>query len=341
MDRGLKVIQFPKAAYLQNSHSQTVFSSFFPPENRLTTDFFSEDIFLETEDGTGDVLCLHHNPPAAFYKRLPVRFNGYYLVLIHGMEGTADSHYIVTMGELALRHGYGVIRVNLRGCGQGEGLSSRLYNSGTKDIDRVIRYIYYNINRNIILCGYSLSANMVLKYMGEARRDEVRFFSAVSPPLDLKIGCDYIDSEKARFYRDFFLRSYREKIKKGLIKAPKAMLDAASKAETLFDFDDFLTAPLYNYKGALDYYKDCSSLPHIPKIRHQGILIHADDDPLIPDELFRGVKWRRYPNLTVILTKGGGHVGFLCKKTKEIPDGRWLNHTLLHYFAEKTGVYEY
>jgi predicted alpha/beta-fold hydrolase len=341
MERSYEIASFAKARLLANSHSQTIFSSFFPPKNHLNTEYFFEDIFLDTDDGTNDILCIQHNPPASGYKKFPIPFNGYYLVLIHGMEGSADSHYMVTLGESALKTGFGVIRMNQRGCGKSERLSSGIYNAGNSDdIDRVVKYVHSHICKNIILCAYSLSANSVLKYLGEKHRPEVKFFSAVSPPLDLKKGCDYIDSDKGKFYRDFFLRSFKDKLKKGIITARPDLIENALKAETLFDFDDFLTAPLFHYRGALDYYKDCSSINYIYNIPQEGIVIHANDDPIIPSNIFESVDWKRIPHIKAILTEGGGHVGFLTEKSYDIPDGRWLNYTLLHYFAEKIGIYE-
>ncbi|MCB1144117.1 MAG: alpha/beta hydrolase [Leptospiraceae bacterium] len=341
MERSFEIRTFPKERFLRNKHSQTIFSSFFPPKNHLRTEYLHEDIILDLADGSEDMICVHHNFPLSGYKKAPIPFNGYYFILIHGMEGSADSHYIVTFGEMVLKAGFGLIRMNQRGCGMGEGLSRGIYNAGnSNDIDRVVKYVYRNISKNIILCGYSLSANSVLKYLGEKNRPQVRFFSAVSPPLDLKYGCDYIDSEKGKFYRDFFLFSFKDKLKRNIIRVPDEIKNLALSAESMFDFDDYLTAPIYGYRGALDYYRDCSSVKYIYGITQEGIVIHANDDPLIPSDIFENVKWSKVPNIVPILTEGGGHVGFLTKKSHDIPDGRWLNHTLLHFFAEKIGIYE-
>ena len=340
MERSFEIKSFTHHRFLKNKHSQTIFSSFFPPKNLLKTEYLYEDIYLEMQDKTDDILCLHHNYPLSKYKKAPIPFNDFYLILIHGMEGSADSHYMVTLGESALKAGYGVIRVNQRGCGAGEGLSSGIYNAGnSEDIDRVVQYVYSTISKNIILCGFSLSANSILKYLGEKRRSKVKYFSAVSPPLDLKKACDHIDSIKGKFYKDFFLYSFKDKLKRNIIRVPLAKKEQALTAESMFDFDDYLTAPMYGYRGALDYYKDCSSINYIYGVSQDGIIIHAGDDPLIPEESFKSVDWNRLPNLLPILTEGGGHVGFLTKKTNDIPDGRWLNHALLQYFAEKIGIY--
>lgn len=251
------------------------------------------------------------------------------------MEGDSDSHYMLSMAIAALKEGYGVVRMNLRGCGKGEGFSSYIYNAGkSDDIKEIESFVYDNYCKNIILCGFSLSANMVLKYLGEMKRDRIRLFSAVSPPLDLKKCCEYIDSPRGKFYRDRFLNSFKQKIRKGLVFSQVALQKSIFETKTMFDFDDLYSAPMAGYKSALDYYKNCSSKNFIYKIQQSGIIIHADDDPLIPKDDFLNVKWQEIPHITHILTTGGGHMGFVSEKTHDIPDGRWLNYTLLEYFRK-------
>ncbi len=333
MNRNGVFPKFVPKKYLGSGHVQTVINILFPPENKLRVSYLSEDILIDTLDDTGDVIWLEHNFPLEYYFSNSPRFNGYYIILLHGMEGTADSHYMVSMAKSALEKGFGVIRVNLRGCGKGEGYSHKAYHAGkTEDIDAIEKFVYENISKKFILSGYSLSANMVIKHFGEKKKQKAKFFSAVSPPLDLKTTCEHIDSKVARFYRDHFLSGMREKIKKGIYRVTPTMSKMAQEAKTMFDFDDWVSAPFHGFNGALDYYKKSSCKNFIYDIKKKGILIHADDDPIIPPHEYNAIRWDRIPNITNLLTSGGGHVGFLASKTSEISDGRWLNKILLDYF---------
>ncbi|MCP5501868.1 MAG: alpha/beta fold hydrolase [Leptospiraceae bacterium] len=335
MERSSFIRNFKPRKFLKGKHIQTIFNVVFPPENPLTSQYYSEDIILYTSDKSGDSLWLEHNPPLDSYRKNSPPFNGYYMILIHGMEGNSDSHYIVTLASSALKRGYGVIRVNLRGCGKGEGFSGLIYNAGkSEDIEEVENFVYKSLSKKIILCGFSLSANMVLKYLGEKNRPRIKYFSAVSPPLDLKSCCEHIDSPRGKFYRDRFLRSFKEKIKKGRVHSNPNTLKHVFETKTMFDFDDIFSAPLAGYRGALEYYRVCSSKNYIYTIKQKGIIIHADDDPLIPKDEFLRLNWEKVPNVTRILTHGGGHVGFMTDKTEDIPDGRWLNYTLIEYFQK-------
>ena len=288
MDGNTAVINLHPPKFLNNNHLQTIFTTIFPPKNNLKTKYASDVIVLKTKDDSGDFLWLDHNPPLAKSDKKAIPYNGYYMILFHGMEGTSDSHYIVSLAEAALENGYGVIRVNQRSCGRGEGLSKKGYNAGkTDDVALIENHVFRHFSKKIILCGFSLSANIILKYFGEKRTIRSKFFSAVSPPLDLKRACEHIDSPAGIFYRKIFLDSFKDKFRRGVLVAPKHIKDNVYKAKTMFDFDDMVTGPLFGYKGALDYYKHNSSIHYIHKIKTKGIVIHAMDDPLIPPDTFR------------------------------------------------------
>ncbi|MBM9499397.1 alpha/beta fold hydrolase [Leptospira sp. 201903071] len=327
---------FKPKRFFKGKHLQTVYSTFFPPPNHLRTTYYVEDILLQLSDGSGDAVWLEHNPPLQHYSSPAPKWNGIYIVMIHGMEGTSDSSYLVTLAQNALQRGYGCIRMNLRNCGRGQGFSKGTYNIGqTKDVQDVIDFVWEKLSHRIFLSGFSLSASLVLKYLGERRNHKVEAFSSTNPPLDLLKGCEFIDSAEGRFYRDRFVSEFRKKIKNKIVQLPPELEKNAFETKTFFDFDDLVTAPFFGYRGALDYYQDCSSKHYIPEIRHPGIVIHSEDDPVVPPFDWEKIGWENLPHIRTILTPKGGHVGFLTDPTPEIPDGRWLNKIILDYFDSK------
>jgi predicted alpha/beta-fold hydrolase len=328
---------FRPRKFLGGRHIQTIYNVFFPPKNNLDSTYFCDQIYLPVNDGSGDTIALEHNPPLEWLEKPYFKpFNGWYILLIHGMEGSSQSHYMISTAKNALERGYGVVRMNLRNCGIGWGYSRKPYNAGmSEDIDVALRFIQKEFSSNIIVSGFSLSANMVLKFFGESREHIAKYFSAVSPPLDLKKTCEFIDSAQARLYRTHFLKTLHEKVKSGIFNMPIELENRAAKAKTFFDFDDFVTAPLSGYKSVLDYYNKCSSIQFIPRIQAEGIVIHAEDDPVVPSKVWHEVPWHRIPNIHTVFTKKGGHVGFLTEESPQIPEGRWLSRILLDYFDAK------
>ncbi|WCL48031.1 YheT family hydrolase [Leptospira sp. GIMC2001] len=322
---------FRPRKFLGGRHVQTIYNAFFPPQNNLRSKYLCEDIYLPL--GDGDVLVLEHNPPLEWTGKFNKPFNGYYILLIHGMEGSSESHYMISTAKNALERGYGVVRMNMRNCGKGFGFSKKPYSAGhTSDVESVLRFMKNNFSQNLVVSGFSLSANLILKYFGETRDHIARYFSAVSPPLDLKKTCEFIDSPSGKFYRKYFLDTLHEKVRSGIFGLEREFAERASKCKTFFDFDDFVTAPLCGYKGVLDYYAKCSSINFIPKIRHKGIVIHAEDDPVVPSKVWHEVAWHRIQNIQTVFTKKGGHVGFLAEESSQVPEGRWLSGILLDFF---------
>jgi predicted alpha/beta-fold hydrolase len=328
--------KFIPRKFLEGKHIQTVYNVLFPPDKTLEEDYFCESLIIPTSDKTGDHIWLEHNPPLSEIKKTSTPWNGYYLLLIHGMEGSSESHYMVSVGLEALLRGYGVIRMNLRNCGKGLNLARTPYNAGQSgDLECVIDFIRAHFTQKIFVSGFSLSANLVLKYFGEKRKWKADAFSATSPPLDLKRSCDFIDSSAALFYRTHFLSTMKEKVQSGIYGISQLMIDQVMKARTFFDFDEFFTAPLSGYKNVLEYYHTCSSIFYLSNIRVPGIVIHADDDPVVPSHVWREINWSAFPTVKTVLTDQGGHVGFISDPSPENPEGRWLPKIILDFFDKQ------
>ncbi|TGJ99353.1 alpha/beta fold hydrolase [Leptospira semungkisensis] len=327
---------FRPRRFVSGKHAQTIYNTLFPPENPLRTSYYCEDILLTLSDGSGDAVWLEHNPPVSSYRKSSPPSNGYYILMIHGMEGDSESSYLVSLATSALERGYGIIRMNLRNCGRGRGFSRKSYYAGqSEDVQDVLDYMYESLSRKIFVSGFSLSANLILKFFGESRNHKALAFSAVSPPLDLAKNCVFIDSLAGRFYRNHFITSFKKKMKEGLIDLTQKQIEDSKKVRTFFDFDDMVTAPSFGYPSAMEYYKANSCIGFIPNIRHPGILIHAEDDPVVPLFEWNSIQWEKLPNLKTILTEKGGHVGFVTNSTPELPDGRWLTKILLDYFDSR------
>src|SRR5690242_17062396 len=112
------------------------------------------------------------------------------LVMWHGMEGSTASAYMVSSAEKAFRAGFNVVRVNYRNCGGTEHLSPTLYHGGlTADLHVVIDELIKSDGLSrILIAGFSLGGNMVLKLAGEYGDDpppEVLGICTVSPSVDL------------------------------------------------------------------------------------------------------------------------------------------------------------
>jgi predicted alpha/beta-fold hydrolase len=241
------------------------------------------------------------------------------LLILHGLEGTIRSHYVRGMLDQARRHGWAADVLIFRGCNGELPRARRFYHSGeTSDLDLVVRRLTIDHpDQPLILAGFSLGGNVLLKWLGE-RGDqlpvEVVAAAAVSVPFDLEQGSRYIEAGFSRLYTRHFLRTLRDKALRKLVEVPD-LIDASRLrgARTLTEFDDAVTAPMHGFEDAHDYYARSSSMHFLKLIRRPTLLLSARDDPFLPSKVLDDVLMMAQGSLDVVCEfhHRGGHVGFV------------------------------
>jgi predicted alpha/beta-fold hydrolase len=114
-------------------------------------------------------------------------------------------------------------------------------------------------------------------------------------------------------------------------------IPAGPRPCTLRDFDDLYTAPVSGFGTAENYYRLASARPRIGDIRRPALIIAADDDPMIPGELFRDLPQSDY--LQVHVTRGGGHLGFLARaRAGADADRRWIDWRILEWVLAREAM---
>jgi uncharacterized protein len=245
------------------------------------------------------------------------------LLLLHGLEGTISSVYLLgTLAEARAR-GWAADVLIFRTCNGEMNRARRMYHSGeTTDLDFVVRRLATaHPAQPLVVAGFSLGGNVVLKWLGEQGGDtppQLCGAVAVSVPFDLERGSRHIERGFARVYGWHFLRTLRAKARAKLCVFP-GLFDSAAldRARTLFDFDDAVTAPIHGFRDAGDYYSRSSSINFLASIRKPTLLLSARDDPFLPPEVLDDVAEVARTNsyLRVEFHELGGHVGFVSGRT--------------------------
>jgi predicted alpha/beta-fold hydrolase len=241
------------------------------------------------------------------------------LLLLHGLEGTIASVYLLGALAEARRRGWAADVLIFRTCNGEMNRTRRMYHSGeTTDLDFVVRRLATaNPTQPLVVAGFSLGGNVLLKWLGEQGSDtppQLRAAAAVSVPFDLERGSRHIERGFARVYGHHFLRTLRAKAREKLRAFPGLFDEAAlDHARTLFDFDEVVTAPVHGFAGASDYYSRSSSIGFLTSIRRPTLLLSAMNDPFLPREVLDTVSSvaRENPCLHVEFHELGGHVGFV------------------------------
>jgi len=263
------------------------------------------------------------------------------LLLVHGLEGSSESNYMLGTAQKAFAAGMNVARMNIRNCGGTERLSSTLYHSGlSEDLAAVAEQLAADERTGMVaIAGFSLGGNQALKLAGEwgARPPAyVKAVAAVSPAMDLAASCDLLHRRRNRVYEWQFLRSLkrRVKLKRALPVGdadanPRAQGATAPRLRSMREFDDVITAPAFGFAGAADYYARASASRLLPEIRVPTLLIYAADDPFICVLPETRERLRQNPRITVMECRNGGHCGFIGAGGR-----RWAEEKVVEFVSQ-------
>lgn len=317
---------FVPRRFLRNGHAQTLAGNFLPRANALPE---PEEQLFQVEEGV-QVLCHCHWQPQ------PERRGT--AVIVHGLEGSSLSQYVIGTGSKAWAEGMNVVRMNMRNCGDTERLTPTLYHSGLSgDVGVVLRALVEQKRlQRICAVGYSMGGNLVLKMAGDWGADaprEVKAVAAVSPAADLGPSADAMHQPANRIYEWKFLLSLMRRYKRKATLFPGIYKKVPRLPRSIREFDDLITAPYCGFAGAQDYYTRAAAAHVIDRIAIPALVIHAKDDPFIRLLPQTRAKLLANANITFVETEHGGHCAFLASRDGH--DGRWAELQIIAFFRRQ------
>jgi predicted alpha/beta-fold hydrolase len=264
-------------------------------------------------------------------------------ILIHGLEGSSESKYMISTTNELNGKGIDTVSVNLRGCSGEDNLLLGTYHSGkTEDVDFIVNHILDNYEyENIIIIGYSLGGNLTLKYMGEFSETlspKIKGAIATSVPIDIASSETEMDKLKNKFYIDQFLKSIRLKVLEKSYKFPEFQLDKDKlfKAKRFKHLEYLYTVPVFGFKSPEDYWEKASAKPYISKIKQPTLLINAEDDSFLSKECFPFEEAENSKIFFLEVPKYGGHVGFISTFNQN--ESRWLEKRISRFIEENIQI---
>jgi predicted alpha/beta-fold hydrolase len=258
------------------------------------------------------------------------------IVLVHGLEGSNSSVYMLGTAEKAYGAGFNVVRLNLRNCGGTEHLTSTLYHAGlTGDLRAILRELIELDNLSkIFVAGFSMGGNIALKLAGEEAGlapPELMGVCALSPTIDLRSCVEAIEWRSNWLYKQSFIRSMKKRVRRKQKLFPELYdTKGLSRIRRMRDFDERYTRVDGGYSSADEYYERASSLPLISQVRTPALLIHAQDDPFVPFEPCRHPSIAENPYVILLAPEHGGHVGFVGADTNG-EDRFWAENRIVEF----------
>lgn len=258
------------------------------------------------------------------------------VIVLHGMEGSINSHYIKGMLRSLTDQGWCAVLMHFRGCSGEHNRLPRSYHSGdTEDIEYVTHLLK---NRgpfkHFAAVGFSLGGNVLLKWLGEARSVNCLDASvAISVPFEpSKLARHMQSGFIQRMYQRYFMHFLRtrilEKFKVRQVPA-EVDLELLSIARTVYEFDSNVTVPLHGFSSVHEYYERSGSRQYLHGIRVPTLIIHAKDDPLMTEDVIPQ-EAELSTTITMEVTEKGGHVGFVAGTTPWKPV-YWLEQRAVSY----------
>jgi len=259
------------------------------------------------------------------------------IIVVHGLEGSTESNYMLGVAEKGLAAGMNVVRMNQRTCGGTDNLAPTLYHSGRSgDVMAVARSLIEKDGMSqFALCGFSMGGNLVLKTAGEwGDRGPGEFcaVAAVCPAMDLAASADALHQPENRIYEQYFLWKLKARMRNKIRCFPDQYdLSRLRGLKSLRDFDDKITAYYSGFDGASDYYARAAAANVVDKITVPTYILYARNDPFIRVTPETWQKVEGNSNITFVETEDGGHCAFIAEPDGY--DGHFAEREVIDFFA--------
>ena len=291
--------------WLRHGHTQTLAALASQPDECVA----SSQQCLETADGDFVNLTWFDHQTGPIF------------ILLPGMGGHARSPYIQVIANHLWKAGFSSVVLEGRGARQPNRLA-KFYHAGfTEDIDWLSARLYAS-NRPVYAIGFSLGANVLVKWLAQAQEhSRIKAAAMVSMTFDL--------SSTATLANRGFNRIYQARVLSGHLRVARAKLhlpeyqrrrEHLAHTKTMADFDDRFTAPLNGFGSAQAYYGYASSAQFLPYIPVPCVVLNAADDPLISPSSWPN-STELPPHIELLKVPHGGHLGFMARWRKSyFPD---------------------
>lgn len=259
------------------------------------------------------------------------------VLLLHGLEGSAQSVYARGLMRAISRCGWRGAVLHFRGCSGEPNRLARSYHSGeTGDLDYVVRLLRArHADTPLAVVGFSLGGNVLLKWLGEQKTNApIAAAVAVSVPFQLDRAAERLTRGVSRLYQWKLLRSLRQGLRRkfsGTTATSPIALHSLDALRCFRDFDHHITARLHGFDSAEHYYRVSSSRQYLIGIAVPTLIVHAADDPFMTAHAIPRAD-EISASTALEVSAHGGHVGFVAGRWPWAP-AYWLERRIPDYLA--------
>uniref|UniRef100_A0A8D0L5C7 Phospholipase ABHD3 n=1 Tax=Sphenodon punctatus TaxID=8508 RepID=A0A8D0L5C7_SPHPU len=238
------------------------------------------------------------------------------ILLLPGLTGTSKESYILHIIQQSETLGYRCVVFNNRGVAGENLLTPRTYcAANTEDLEAVIHHIHNMFSSApFMAAGVSMGGMLLLNYLGKTGRETPLMAAAIfSAGWNVFESADSLEKPLNWLLFNYYLTTCL----KASISRHRQMLDKlfdidlVMKAKTIREFDKQVTSVMFGYPTIDDYYADASPCRKLKSVGIPVLCLNSMDDIFSPRHAIPVEAAQKNPNVALVLTTCGGHIGFL------------------------------
>ncbi|XP_063155241.1 phospholipase ABHD3 isoform X1 [Candoia aspera] len=238
------------------------------------------------------------------------------ILLLPGLTGTSKESYILHMIQQSKTLGYRCVVFNYRGSAGENLLTPRTYcAANTEDLETIIDYIHkLYASAALMAAGISMGGMLLLNYLGKTgKKTPLKAAAVFSAGWNAFESADSLEKPVNWLLFNYYLTSC---LKSSVTRHRQVFdklfnMNLVMKAKTIREFDRQFTTVMFGYPTIEDYYEDASPCHKLKKIGIPVLCLNSLDDAFSPNHAIPVEIAKQNPNIALILTSYGGHIGFL------------------------------
>ncbi|KAM9316302.1 protein ABHD1 [Gastrophryne carolinensis] len=238
------------------------------------------------------------------------------IIFLPGLTGNSQQSYILHFVRQAKRDGYRCVVFNNRGFGGEKLLTHRTFcAANTDDLARVVEHVRSILPKAPLQAvGVSLGGMVLLNYLASCGSgSQLQAALVYSTAWDVFVSTASLEKPLNYFLFNLNLvKNLRNTINKFRDIIGKVLdVDHVMKSRSIREFDERYTSVVFGYRTCDDYYQHASPHSKLSKVKTPVLCLNAADDPFSPGHAIPEKEASSNPNVALLITAHGGHIGFL------------------------------
>lgn len=315
-----------------------------------------QETLQEPEPHYQKVVFTQGEVPLAGWIAIPTNPKGT-VVGTYGITGTLENQWFLRiLGRKAFAQNYAVVLFDWRAHGESAKLSAVLTSDGINEGKDFVSIAgeskTFGCPAPFWFTGYSLGGQLALWgiYYSQflavdgLNADEVVGGAVICPNLDSNVSLPYlVKHPTGKYIEQAIAKELKKLVQQIAAYHPQEFeLSAMAKANSIWGFDHELVVPRLSFNSVEEYYTASSPWQILPQIKKSTLILYAEDDPMFAPSIIPRLKTtcRHNQALNLVLTKAGGHVGYVSSPNCQAENGdrdRWWAWNRILDWSEQLG----